>query len=578
MDLVTAESTPTPGVDVAVRDAAPAARGEPGVVLSVEFLLWCLVLVAAALLRLVDLGALPLAPAESLRARAALELSRGSATPDWGGDLTSGLAALAFRMFDDSAVVARLVPAVLGVFAVVVVAFYRPLLGRAGALAAASLLAISPVAVVSARTLGPEAAALPLTLLLPPLAASVWLDGRIARAPLLAAVVGFGLGSGALFLVAVIVVGAWLAVEAAWCDRGEPGKAARGLWRHHPLALLTALAVLPGLALAVTRYGAGPQRVSLAAVRAWSGPPATARLVETWHYVPDVLLGYEPLALALGVAGAVIVVRRWRGPRSEGLRLALIWAGIGLLVTVLWLHRDPGHLLAVTVPLALLSGIATARAGGRWTDAATWRHAIALLPLVPALGYALVTVVGWANAGGAETSEVLSVATALAGAVVAVAGGLWLLRLSAGALLLAAAWLTLGGLTLHAATNAAFRPGSEILTGLRTLPEVEAVVRQFDELAAPEAPVWVERRLWPALAWPLRDRPVRRFVQTPPGGPAATVQPDDGRRDAEAARSGVVVIERWSPSAWDTAGVLRWWVLRTPWGPVQNIRAVVVER
>jgi hypothetical protein len=140
---------------------------------------------------------------------------------------------------------------------------------------------------------------------------------------------------------------------------------------------------------------------------------------------------------------------------------------------------------------------------------------------------------------------------------------------------LLAAWLMLGGLTLHAASNAAFTGGSEILTGTRTVPEVESVVRQLDGVAPPGAAVWVERRLWPSLAWPLRDRPVRQFVEAPPGGPAVFAVRLDGVSRAAAPPNAVAVTERWSPDEFAPVGMLRWWVFREPWGRVQRIGAVV---
>ena len=35
---------------------------------------------------------------------------------------------------------------------------------------------------------------------------------------------------------------------------------------------------------------------------------------------------------------------------------------------------------------------------------------------------------------------------------------------------------------------------------------------------------------------------------------------------AEGARAPAPVIERWYPRPWDGLAILRWWVLRTPWG------------
>ena len=584
MNPVTAERPPTPGAGSA-EAAGNEGAVQPGFVLNVELLAWAVVAALAAALRLIDLRALPLGPAESLRARAALELARGIVTPDWGGDLTSALAALSLRLFGDTATAVRIVPALLGVGAVMAMALYRPLVGRGVALVAALLLAISPVAVVTARTLGPEAAALPLALLLPPLAAAAFLNGRTERLPAFAAVAGFGLGSGALFLATLLIVVVWLATEHGRTAPDVEPSAPAGLRNDRTLLALTVLAALPGAALAILRYGAGPAREPLAAMAAWSGPPPTARLLETWNYIPSVLLGYEPLAFVLGAIGFALVARRWFST-SAGERLAAIWATAGLLVAALWLHRDPGHVLVLIAPLALLGGIATARvfdrrpAAGNESDAAPgwfpdhWRGPALLMLLVPVLGYALVVVLKWANAGRIDPADLRSVAIVLGAGIVAVVWLAWSRPPPWPALVLGA-WLLFGGLTLHATTNAAFKGGSEILTGIRTVPEVESIVQQLDSTTPPGAAVWIERRLWPSLAWPLRDRPVRLFVEVPPDGPAVLAVRMDGVGRAAAPPNAVPVTERWAPATGSLVGWLRWWVFREPWGHVERIGAVV---
>jgi 4-amino-4-deoxy-L-arabinose transferase-like glycosyltransferase len=585
MNPVTVERPHTPGAGSAEAAAGQEGAPQPGFTLNVELLAWATVAVLAAALRLIDLRALPLGPAESLHARAALEFSRGVVSPDWGGDLTSALAALSLRLFGDTATAVRIVPALLGVGAVLAMALYRPLVGRGAALIAAVLLAISPVAVVTARTLGPEAAALPLALLLPPLAAAVFLNGRIERLPMLAAVAGFGLGSGALFLATALIVLVWLAVEHERTKSDAGRSAPAGLRNDRTLLALTVLAALPGAILAVVRYGAGPAREPLAAAAAWSGPPLTARLLETWSFLPSVLLGYEPLVLVLGAVGFVLAARRWSST-TPGERLAAIWAAAGLVLVALWLHRDPGHVLVLIVPLTLLGGIATARvfdgrpAASDESDAAKgwfldrWRGPALLMLLVPVLGYTLVAALRWANAGRIDSTDLRSVATALGAGCVAVVWLAWSRPPPWPALMLGA-WLLFGGLTLHAATNAAFTGGSEILTGIRTVPEVESVVQQLDGTAPLGAAVWVERRLWPSLAWPLRNRPVRQFVEVPPDGPAVLAVRLDGVGRTAAPPNAVPITERWAPATGSLVGWLRWWVFREAWGRVERIGAVV---
>ena len=563
-----------PAVSPTAPDDAPA-RPEPGITLNLEVVAWLGVLAIAALFRLVDLSAIPLRPDESLNARAALDFARGDATTDWAGDLTSALAALVFKVLGDSDATARLVPAVLGIVGVAALILYRPLIGRAAALVGALLMAVAPVAVVAARTLGPEAAALPLALLLPPLAARIWLEGRVERLPLLGLSAGLGVGTGALMPAIAVVVVAWLAVELAWLDGRAtasplaPPRPARGT------LLLTALAVLPGLALAAARYGAGPERLSLSAVRAWNGPAPLARPPESWHYLPDVLAGYEPLSAVLGAVGLALVLGRWRSAAAAGDRLLAVWALAGGAIALLWLHRDPAQLQVLTVPLALLAGVATVRLSAAITVARLRLVGLALLPLVPAVGLLLVMTARWALDNLILGGEAVAVLLVLLGGVAASAAIIRLLHGPAAVLALAVAWLVLGGGTLHATANAAFGGRVEILTGQRTRIESAAIVRDLEEAAAPGATLWVERRLWPVLAWPLRDRQVERFVEVPPAGPAAVVVGGESHINADAGGNSAPVAERWSPPGWDLLGILRWWVLRTPWGRTAVLRAGV---
>lgn len=567
IDSVTTVRPPQEPLAAAADRAQREIQPEPGLTIPVEPAAWLAVLGVAALVRLLDLSALPLRPDEGLSARAALAFANGGVSPAWGGDLTSGLTSLVFRIAGDSATAARIAPAVLGVIAVACLALYRPTIGRGAALIAAALIALSPVAVVGARSFGPEAAALPLALALPPLAWRVFFEGRRAYLPVLALVAGLGLGSGALVPGVAIVVLLWCGVEFGWIDgRSAPGE--RFSWRHdRRLMLLSLLSFLPGVLLAATRYGAGFDRLTLAAIRAWEIPSAVVAPQQPWQWVPLALLAYEPLVAVLGAAGAVLVVRRWSDRDAAGLRLVMLWAGVGLALNLLWLRHDPAQLLLSVVPLAMLAGIATAAATRALSAGGVQRLALALLPLIPAFGFVLVMLVGWANFQRIPAGEAAAVGLVLLGGLAAAAVLLGLLRASFTLALLTVAWAILGGLTLHATANVAFNDGSEFLAGRRTLAQVAAVVRDVDRVVEPGETVAVERRVWPALAWPLRDQSVVEFVQTPPFNPA--VQPFETREGpAPSAPPGAPVTEQWLPSEWDPIGILRWWVFRTPWGPV----------
>src|SRR5262249_60826339 len=100
------------------------------------------------------------------------------------------------------------------------------------------------------------------------------------------------------------------------------------------------------------------------------------------------------------------------------------------------------------------------------------------------------------NSGVIFVDELFSVIVVLAGVAAATAGAIALLRRPLPGYALLLAWVVLAPATLHAASNVAFRGGPELLTGVRSLPQAEAVVRRLDEGADPGLPVQVERRLW----------------------------------------------------------------------------------
>jgi hypothetical protein len=252
----------------------------------------------------------------------------------------------------------------------------------------------------------------------------------------------------------------------------------------------------------------------------------------------------------------------------------VLWAGLGLAINLLWLRHDPAQLQLSSAPLAMLGGIATAQGTRSVAAGHCGRLGLALLPLIPAVGFALVMLVGWANFRRIPASEAAAVGLVLLGGLAATAVLLRLLRASLAVALLTIAWVILGGLTLHATANVAFNDGSEFLAGRRTLPQVAAVVRDADRVVEPGEALAVERRVWPPLSWPLRDRSVLAFVQTPPFNPAV-LPVETGEGPAPSPLPGAPVTEQWMPSEWDAIGILHWWVFRTPWGPVTTQYAEV---
>ncbi|MDX1688117.1 MAG: glycosyltransferase family 39 protein, partial [Candidatus Promineifilaceae bacterium] len=182
--------------------------------LSVAGGLLLLVGALAAVLRLANLNAIPLAPGEAQEALAVWRFwqpeSSGPAF-DYSPAYFS-LTSLLMLVLGDGEAVMRVVPAVFGVALPLLPWFWRRYLGVVGALTASLLLAVSPIATITARTAGGAAIALTAVLLVL-IAWTRYLDeGRRGWLVAVFGALGLGLASGPLFLSGLATAGlAWLA-------------------------------------------------------------------------------------------------------------------------------------------------------------------------------------------------------------------------------------------------------------------------------------------------------------------------------------------------------------------------------
>ncbi len=117
-------------------------------------------LLAAALLRLLDLGGRAMHPDESLYAWLSWQFYRGALPyqydPAFHGPLLYHLTALGFFLFGESDATARLSPALAGILLVILAFPLQRWLGRWGVLAALAGLALSPSFVYFSRSARPE--------------------------------------------------------------------------------------------------------------------------------------------------------------------------------------------------------------------------------------------------------------------------------------------------------------------------------------------------------------------------------------------------------------------------------------
>jgi hypothetical protein len=122
---------------------------------------YALILVAAAIVRLVDLGRLPLSPNEAEAALAPWQLWQpGIEVGFIGSPVYFTLSSLLTQLLGYTDAVMRFVPVIFGLGVVCLPWFLRKRLGRIGVLAYGLALAVSPLGTVVARTAGGEMIAL----------------------------------------------------------------------------------------------------------------------------------------------------------------------------------------------------------------------------------------------------------------------------------------------------------------------------------------------------------------------------------------------------------------------------------
>ncbi|MEA3308047.1 MAG: hypothetical protein U9Q70_00865 [Chloroflexota bacterium] len=300
---------------------------------------WIASLIFAAVLRLLALAHTPLNPEEALRALPSWDVSQGAAWPLTAASplLLTGNALL-FTLFGPGDGLARLLPALLGSALVLLPFLWRRQLGEGGALVAAGLLTLSPLALFASRHLtaagaGALGGALVLT--------ALWQPEMPPKRQRAAIAVGLALGlTGGPVFYDVLLPGL-----LAWAITRLPAPA-RATLKTGLIAGLAG-AVLISIALGMRWSG-------------WSGPAAgLAAWLTGWRTAgaasanPALLLLYEPLTLLLAGVGALLlfIQKKRRALAGWG-----VWTLYAILLTALRSGAEPLSLLAVLIPLALLAG------------------------------------------------------------------------------------------------------------------------------------------------------------------------------------------------------------------------------
>jgi hypothetical protein len=360
--------------------------------LSVENALYLASLGVALALRLWQLGASPLAESEAREALIVFQWLRG--LPPLGLPQSPAyflVSALGFFVLGASDAAARLGPALAGASLVLLPKLFRDKLGRAEALLASALLAVSAGLWAAARTADGTLLAL---------AALGWGVGLLRRylaapaRPWLmasAALFGLGLACGAPF-VSGATLGALATAAVAWRSP-EDRQQLRAAWHAVQAHGVVFFATLGATAFLVATAGLAyfPGLGALAdSWRDWLtgfAPTLAGRAPGTFLLF---LLADEPLGVTFGLLGMVLAFRRPRDAgepeAGAGFRRWLVWFALAALTFCLIYGTRAMPMVAwVAAPLAVLAASAIVELlRGMWTPE-EWPQVAVQVALVLAL-------------------------------------------------------------------------------------------------------------------------------------------------------------------------------------------------
>jgi uncharacterized protein (TIGR03663 family) len=350
--------------DAPQRNLSRERLDRPLHVVTLENLGWAAIAAYATLTRLLALGARPLAANEAGHALYAYDLvSPGAplgvtAEPAYGGWihlLTAGI----FAVGGASDFAARLVFALSGLLVIAMAFELRHYIGRAGGLALAAILTLSPsVTWFSRASINAVPAA---AMALVTIAVFMALVGRPStrRAAALGLLAGLmlsadpgGLATGAIFLAALIPLGLWGLVTGR-----NRGLAIR-VWfdRYSKLLVIVIVTMASACALSqmMVRGGWDPAGVERGIGKMLGDGGQPGFVAGLRFYLPVMTL-YEFLIAIAGLVGAVTIIAA--RIRSRFAAWCLIWAAMST-VFFLWTPvRTTESIVAILVPVAVVGAI-----------------------------------------------------------------------------------------------------------------------------------------------------------------------------------------------------------------------------
>jgi uncharacterized protein (TIGR03663 family) len=333
-------------------------RGRP----RAELLAWGLLILAALVVRLIDLGDRPFHHDESQDAYFSWVFKTGGGyeyDPLLHGPLRFYMLAATYVVLGDSDFTARLPPALMGTAMVALPYLLRHRIGRLGAFAAGALLAFGPSYLYFSRFTREDIYIACITLAMIAVAFRFLDRPRRHHPAVFGALLALSFATKETTFITIFVGGSFFLVALAWQARrdgfgGAPlvqalRRVRREDWGWGALASLAVYTVL------FTTFFTHPEGTYglYTGLDYWLGQHEVGRGGEPEYFYVVLLFADEWPVLAIGAVGTVVALRR-----PTLLRLFLVWAFVVSLIVYSWAGEKFAWLvLHPLLPLILLAGI-----------------------------------------------------------------------------------------------------------------------------------------------------------------------------------------------------------------------------
>lgn len=593
-EYVPVEAEPAPEVEIEPEPAMPVEdESKIHLSLSLDGLLYMLIILIGVLVRFFSLSGLPLEPGEATHAVAAWQIIHGEPSDLANSPFLTYSTALALLTMGASDASARFVPALFGSLLPLLPYFLRPKLGRAGTLLAAAMLALSPTLVWESRHLGNEIIAQFWALAL--LAAGYTYAVNRSRPAIYAITLSLAglLLSGAAgyrWLPVLVILPFALRVVGAGSFNLGVDESNRRDWIRAGLIGLLALFVVTTGAFTNLR---GVQEGLVGAIGAyaaeWGSIIAPSQPSQTWIR----LVFYDTVVLLL----LPFALRWWWGNRSENAVLTVAAFGGLVLLVVGALLRTPQPVLVplILVEAAWLGAFITQRAHEDVRRGTAAPVGLGLL-LVIIFGFRWLTIFSVPEPvpvifNGAQRTDLwpLTLIPVLLFAGFTLLAWAWLNKPTALTAIAGACLVALMLVWLHNLDELnrpdVYRP-FELITPLQTSPDVRTLEMETDTVTnlldgrygPGQSPIPIiydvgkAQELQPLLAWYLRYYPQARPAQPgersganiiilPPDQPSPFQSASEQETAATASRQ-YIIATRWRGLNANWYDIWRWFVYR----------------